>query len=62
MARINTTVPDKVAARARAAGLDLSRVASAAPSDGFDRLDRIAALDTDFAELEAELRPAPSTA
>ena len=61
MARVNITVPDEVASRARAAGLNVSRIATAALADELDRLDKTAALDAYLAELEAELGP-PSEA
>ena len=57
MARVNITVPDEVASRARAAGLNVSRIATAALADELDRLDKTAALDAYLAELEAELGP-----
>ena len=57
MARVNITVPDEIAAGARAAGLNVSRIASAALADELDRRDKVAALDAYLAELEAELGP-----
>lgn len=57
MARVNITVPDDIAVRARAAGLNVSRVASAALADELDRLAKIEALDAYLAELDAELGP-----
>lgn len=57
MARVNITVPDDVAAQARAAGLNVSRLATAALVDELDRLSKIQALDTYLAELEAEVGP-----
>src|SRR5437588_12997687 len=57
MARVNITVPDDVIAEARHAGLNVSRVATAALVDELDRLAKIAALDSYLAELEAELGP-----
>ena len=61
MARVNITVPDDVAIRARAAGLNVSRIATAALADELDRLAKIDALDTYLAELEDELGPASAT-
>jgi hypothetical protein len=58
MARVNITVPDDVITQARAAGLNVSRVATAALVDELDRLAKIAALDTYLAELEVTLGPA----
>lgn len=57
MARVNITVPDDVVARARVAGLNVSRLATAALLDELDRLAKIEALDAYLAELEAELGP-----
>jgi hypothetical protein len=59
MARVNITVPDEVLAKAQAAGLIVSRVASAALVAELERLSRIAALDAYLAELDAELGPIP---
>jgi post-segregation antitoxin (ccd killing protein) len=57
MARVNITVPDEVIAEARAAGLNVSRLATAALVDELDRLAKIHALDAYLTELEAELGP-----
>ena len=57
MVRVNITVPDDIASRARQAGLNVSRIASAALADELDRLDKVAALDAYLTELEAELGP-----
>jgi post-segregation antitoxin (ccd killing protein) len=57
MARVNITVPDDVIAEARAAGLNVSRVATVALVDELDRLAKIHALDAYLAELDAELGP-----
>ena len=57
MARVNITVPDDVLSRARAAGLNVSRVASAALAEELDRLAKIAALDAYLSELDTELAP-----
>lgn len=61
MARVNISVPDDIAARARDAGLNVSRIASAALADELDRRDKIAALDAYLADLEAELGPPTAT-
>jgi post-segregation antitoxin (ccd killing protein) len=60
MARVNITVPDDIARRAREAGLNVSRIASAALTDELDRRDKGAALDAYLAELETELGPLPT--
>jgi post-segregation antitoxin (ccd killing protein) len=57
MSRVNITVPDDVAARAREAGLNVSRVATTALIEELDRLAKIDALDTYLEKLEAELGP-----
>lgn len=57
MSRVNVTIPDDIAKRARAAGLNVSRVASRALAEELDRLDKIEALDAYLAELDAELGP-----
>ena len=57
MARVNVTIPDELLGRARAAGLNVSRVASAALSEELDRRARIAALDDYLCELDATLGP-----
>jgi predicted transcriptional regulator len=57
MARVNITVPDELLDLARAAGLNVSRVAAAALAEELDRLAKIAELDAYLADLEAELGP-----
>lgn len=59
MKRVNITVPDEVIAEARAAGLNVSRVATAALVDELDRRAKVEALDAYLAQLEAELGPIP---
>jgi hypothetical protein len=59
MARVNITVPDEIVVAAKAAGLNLSRVATAALADELDRLGKSAALDAYLADLEAQLGPVP---
>jgi Post-segregation antitoxin CcdA len=59
MARVNITIPDDVLVHAKAAGLNVSRLATAAVRDELDRRAKIAALDTSLRELEAELGPVP---
>lgn len=53
--RVNITVPEDVVTRAWAAGLNVSRIASAAVADELDRLAKAEALDTYLAVLDAEL-------
>jgi post-segregation antitoxin (ccd killing protein) len=57
MARVNITVPDELLAQARAAGLNVSRLASSAVAEELDRLAKIAELDAYLAELDAQLGP-----
>jgi hypothetical protein len=57
MARVNITMPDDVVAEAKAAGLNLSQVATAAIADALDRQSKIDLLDEYLAELEAEFGP-----
>ena len=57
MARVNITVPDELLTRARAAGLNVSRLAASAVAEELDRLAKIAELDAYLAELDAELGP-----
>lgn len=59
MARVNITVPDELIARSRAAGLNVSRVTTAALEAELDRRVKIAALDSYLRELEAERGPVP---
>lgn len=57
MGRVNITVPDEVIAHARSAGLNVSRVATAALVDELDRLAKISAVDRYLADMERELGP-----
>jgi post-segregation antitoxin (ccd killing protein) len=59
MARVNITVPDELLEQARAAGLNVSRIAAAALAEELDRRAKIAALDAYLAEMDAELGPVP---
>jgi post-segregation antitoxin (ccd killing protein) len=52
MARVNVSVPDDVIARARDAGVNVSRVATSALEHELERLARIALLDAYLAELD----------
>jgi hypothetical protein len=57
MARVNITVPDDLLERARAAGLNVSRVTASALSEELDRRAKIAALDSYLRELDIALGP-----
>ena len=57
MSRVNITVPDEAIIRAKAAGLNVSRVATSALLAELDRRSKIDALDAYLAELERELGP-----
>jgi post-segregation antitoxin (ccd killing protein) len=57
MARVNITVPDDLVEQARAAGLNVSRLASAALAEELDRRAKLAALATYLHELDVELGP-----
>ena len=59
MARVNITMPDELLEQARAAGLNVSRLAASAVAEELDRRAKIAALDSYLAELDAELGPLP---
>jgi len=59
MARVNITVPDDLLERARAAGLNVSRVSASALSEELDRRAKVATLDRLLRELDAELGPIP---
>jgi hypothetical protein len=59
MARVNITVPDELLDQARAAGLNVSRLAAAALAEEIDRRAKIAELDAYLAALETEFGPVP---
>lgn len=59
MARVNITMPDDLIGRARAAGLNVSRLSAAAVADELDRRAAVASLDTYLDEVDAELGPVP---
>jgi predicted transcriptional regulator len=59
MARVNITVPDELLDRAKAAGLNVSRLAARALAEELDRCAKIAELDAYLADLDAELGPIP---
>jgi post-segregation antitoxin (ccd killing protein) len=57
MSRVNITVPDHVAIEARAAGLNVSRIATAALIEELDRRAKTRALDVYLSQLDTELGP-----
>ena len=57
MARVDITIPDALLNRARAEGLNVSRVAAAALSEELDRRAKIDTLDDYLRELDAALGP-----
>jgi post-segregation antitoxin (ccd killing protein) len=59
MARVNVSIPDDVIERARAGGLNVSRIATAALEEALEKQLKIAMVDEYLAELEAELGPIP---
>jgi hypothetical protein len=59
MARVNITVADELLHQARAAGLNVSRLAAAALAEELDRRAKVAELDAYLADLDAELGPVP---
>ena len=56
---MNITIPDELLGQARAAGLNVSRVAAMALADELDRQAKIRELDAYLADLDAELGPVP---
>jgi len=59
MARVNITLPDGLLSQARAAGLNISRLAAAALAEELDRRAKINELDAYLADLDNELGPVP---
>ena len=59
MARVNITLPDDLLNQARAAGLNISRLAAAALAEELDRRAKISELDAYLADLDNELGPVP---
>ena len=59
MARVNITLPDDLLGQARAAGLNVSRLAAAALAEELDRRAKIHELDAYLADLDHELGPVP---
>lgn len=60
MARVNVTIPDEVIERARAAGVNVSRVATEALLDELDRREKRRTLDEYLAEMDRRLGPVSS--
>ena len=60
MARVNITVPDNLYVQARAAGLNVSRLAAASLAEELDRRAKVAELDALLDRLEAEQGPVPT--
>ncbi len=60
MARVNVTIPDEVIERARAAGVNVSRVATEALLDELDRREKRRSLDEHLAEMDRRLGPVSS--
>ena len=59
MARVSISVPDDVVEAAKAAKLNISRLATEALADELDRLAKVEELDAYLSELEDELGPIP---
>ncbi len=59
MARVNITVPDDLLGRAKAAGLNVSRLAAAALAAELERHAKVAELDAYLDALDAEFGPIP---
>lgn len=57
MARVNASIPDELLAQAKAARLNISKLARDAIVEELDRRDKIDALDSYLAELEEEHGP-----
>jgi post-segregation antitoxin (ccd killing protein) len=57
MARVNITIPDQLLKHAKAAGLNISQLATGALSDELNRRSRMAGLKAYLAELDTELGP-----
>lgn len=60
MARVNMTIPDEVIERARAVGVNVSRVATEALVDELDRREKRRLLDEHLAEMDRRLGPVSS--
>jgi len=57
MAKVSVSIPDDIVAAAKAAGLNISRLATLALSSELDRQAKVAELDAYLAQLEHELGP-----
>jgi enamine deaminase RidA (YjgF/YER057c/UK114 family) len=57
--RVNITVPDDLLSQARAAGLNVSRLAAAALAEELDRRAKIHKLNAYLADLDNEFGPVP---
>lgn len=59
MAKVNITVPDDLLSQAKAAGLNVSRLAAAALAEELERRAKVAELDAYLADLDTEFGPIP---
>lgn len=59
MARVSISVPDDVVVAAKAANLNISRLATEALGHELERLAKVAELDAYLLELEGRLGPIP---
>jgi hypothetical protein len=59
MARVNITIPDELLEHARAAGLNVSRMAAAALAEELDRRSKVAALEAYLQAMDVEFGPVP---
>jgi len=59
MARVNITVPDELLDQAKAAGLNVSRLAAGALAEELERRAKVAELDAYLADLDVEFGPIP---
>jgi len=59
MVRVNITGPDGLLGRAKAAGLNVSRLAAVALAAELDRRAKITELDVYLADLDVDLGPIP---
>jgi Post-segregation antitoxin CcdA len=60
MARVNISVSDELLKHARAAGLNISRLAATALAEELDRRAKLTELDSLLAGLDAEFGPIPA--
>ena len=59
MAKVSASIPDEVVAAAKAAGLNISGLATSALRAELDRRDKVAQLDAWLAAMEVEFGPIP---